>query len=46
LFDVNSLQPDQIEAVEYYAGPSQTPMEYSTLNAVCGVLVIWTRRTP
>ena len=46
LFDINSIQPDQIEAVEYYAGPSQTPMEYTTLNAVCGVLVIWTRKTP
>ena len=46
LFDVNSIQPDQIEAIEYYAGPSETPSEYSTLNAVCGVLVIWTRRTP
>lgn len=43
-FDVNSLAPGQIEAIEYYAGPSQTPMKYSKLNSACGVLVIHTRR--
>ncbi|MFI5228188.1 MAG: carboxypeptidase regulatory-like domain-containing protein [Gemmatimonadales bacterium] len=46
LFDINSLQPAQIEAIEYYAGPSETPSEYSGLNSTCGVVVIWTRRTP
>ena len=44
LFDVNSLAPSQIEAIEYYAGPAQTPPEYSELNSTCGILVIWTRR--
>jgi hypothetical protein len=46
LFDMNSIQPDQIEAIEFYAGPSETPPEYSGLNSTCGVLVIWTRKTP
>ncbi len=46
LFDINSIQPDQIESIEYYAGPSETPLEYSELNAVCGVIVIWRRRSP
>ncbi len=46
LFDINSIQPQQIEAIEYFAGPSETPLEYSNLNAICGVLVIWTRRSP
>jgi hypothetical protein len=44
LFNVNSVSPDQIEAIEFYAGPAQTPLRYSTLNSVCGVLVIHTRR--
>ena len=43
-FDVNSYSPDQIEAVEFYAGPSQTPSRYAVLNSNCGVLVIHTRR--
>lgn len=46
LFDVNTLIPDHIEAVEYYAGPSRTPMRYSRLNSACGVLVIHSRRSP
>ncbi|HWH49981.1 MAG TPA: carboxypeptidase regulatory-like domain-containing protein [Gemmatimonadaceae bacterium] len=46
LFDVNSISPGQIEAIEYYAGPAETPPEYSGLNSTCGVLVIWTRRSP
>jgi hypothetical protein len=46
LFDVNSIPPERIEAIEYYAGPSQTPARYSGLDSSCGVLVIWTRRGP
>ena len=46
LFNINSIHPDQLEAVEYYAGPSQTPGEYSTLDSTCGVLVLWRRLTP
>jgi hypothetical protein len=45
-FDVNTLAPERIEAVEWYAGPSQTPLKYSKMNSRCGVLVIWTRRSP
>ena len=46
LFDLTSIPVSAIEAVEYYAGPSETPPEYSGLDSPCGVLVIWTRRTP
>ena len=45
-FDINSLSPEQIEAIEFYAGPAETPAEFQTLDSDCGVLVIWTRRTP
>jgi Carboxypeptidase regulatory-like domain/TonB-dependent Receptor Plug Domain len=43
-FDVNSLPTHQIEAIEYYSGPSQTPSKYSRLNSPCGVYVMHTRR--
>jgi len=46
LFNVNSISPGQIEAIEYYASPAQTPPEYTELNSVCGVLVIHTRQSP
>jgi hypothetical protein len=38
------FRPDQLESVEYYAGPAQTPMEFSGLGTECGVIVLWTRR--
>lgn len=46
LFDLNTVPPAQIEAIEFYAGPAQTPLRYSGLNSACGVLVIHTRRSP
>lgn len=44
-FDLNSLSPDRIEALEFYASPAETPAIYSGLNSGCGVLVIWLRRS-
>ena len=46
LFDVNSIRPDQLEAIEYYSSGIEVPIEYGSLEATCGVLVLWTRRTP
>lgn len=46
LFDINSVSPVHIEAIEYYSGPGSTPLRYSRLNSQCGVIVIHTRRTP
>jgi len=43
-FDLNSVRADQIEAIEWYSGLSQTPLEYTVRRAACGVLVIHTRR--
>jgi len=45
-FDVNAIPPTSIEAIEYYAGPSETPIKYARLNSSCGVLVIHSRRSP
>jgi len=46
LFDVNSIRPDQLEAIEYYASAVEVPIEYGSIDSLCGVLVLWTRRTP
>jgi hypothetical protein len=43
-FDLSTVVPESVEAIEYYAGPSQTPLKYSRMGSNCGVLVIWTRR--
>jgi hypothetical protein len=45
LFDVAAFSAYQVEAVEYYASPAETPLQYQR-DATCGVLVIWTRRSP
>jgi len=44
LFDINSIPPSTVEAIEYYAGAAQLPAKYLRLNAPCGVVVIHTRR--
>ncbi len=46
LFDLNSIPVDEIEGIEYYAGPSETPARYNGLDSNCGVLVIWTQHDP
>jgi len=43
--NINRYSPDQIEAIEYYAGGAQVPIDYNRLNrAACGVIIIHTRR--
>ena len=44
LFDVNWLTPRGIEGIEYYRSPAETPAQYSSIDAACGTLLIWTRR--
>jgi len=43
-FDLNTIATGQVEALEYYRSSSETPMKYRSLDASCGVLVVWTRR--
>jgi carboxypeptidase-like protein len=45
-FDISGIAPEQVEAVEFYSGPAQTPLKYSRMGSDCGVLVIWRRRSP
>jgi hypothetical protein len=41
--DMNAFEGREFEAIEYYAGPSQTPVELSMTGNSCGVLVLWSR---
>lgn len=43
--NINEFLALQLEAVEYFAGPSETPAKYSALNSGCGVIVLHTRQT-
>jgi hypothetical protein len=42
-FDVNTIPPQRIKAIELYRGPATTPLELRTPKTVCGTLAIWTR---
>lgn len=42
--DVNQLLTQNFDAIEYYSGPSRTPPEFRTEGAMCGTLVLWSRR--
>lgn len=44
--NIDRFAPEQLEAVEYYAGPATTPARYGNMGSQCGVLVLHTRRTP
>ena len=46
LWDLNSMRPDQIEGVEVYTGPAQTPSQFNRTSGGCGVVLIWTRISP
>jgi hypothetical protein len=42
-FNVNTIPPEQIAGIEFYAGPSTTPVEYNATGNACGAVVIWTK---
>lgn len=44
LFDINSVSPSQLEAIEYFPGGASIPVEFNKTGSACGVLLIWTRR--
>jgi hypothetical protein len=46
LFDISTFSAAQVEAIEFYAGAAETPLKYQRNDPRCGVLVIWTRRSP
>lgn len=43
-FDVNSVSPENLSAVEVYADPAQVPAKFvSRFGSPCGALVLWRR---
>jgi carboxypeptidase family protein/TonB-dependent receptor-like protein len=44
LFDLNTLVPEMLEAIEFYVSGSHVPPEYNRTGSLCGVLLFWTRR--
>jgi hypothetical protein len=40
---VDDIHPDDIEAIEAYAGPARIPVQYSGADSACGVILIWLR---
>jgi hypothetical protein len=43
LFNLNSIQANEIEAIEVYTGTAQIPAQYNKTSGGCGVMLIWTR---
>jgi hypothetical protein len=42
-FDINTIRPEEMAGVEYYAGGATMPIAYNSTRAACGLVVIWTR---
>jgi hypothetical protein len=42
-FDLESIPPERILALEIYRSPAETPAQFTSSAAACGVIVIWTR---
>jgi len=43
LFDVNTIDPAQVSAIEFYGGAAQMPAQYNRTGSACGALLIWTK---
>lgn len=42
-FDLNSIDPQNVAGIEYYAGPATIPVKYNATKSSCGLLIIWTK---
>ena len=42
-FNMDDIPPNQIEGIEVYRGPSETPAAFFAGRTMCGVIAIWTR---
>jgi CarboxypepD_reg-like domain/TonB-dependent Receptor Plug Domain len=45
LYDLNSIGPGSIEAIEIYAAGSQLPAEFHRTGSACGAVLIWLRES-
>lgn len=41
--NINGISVDDLEGIEVYRGPAETPAEFGGTNAMCGTVVLWTR---
>lgn len=41
---LDSINPNDVEAIEVYRGPSQLPSQYGGTGGTCGAILVWTRR--
>jgi hypothetical protein len=42
--EIDEIRPVDIEAMEFYRGPSTTPAQYASMGvAPCGTILVWTR---
>ena len=37
------FSPDNVEAIELYAGPATTPPRFNTQSQTCGTVIVWSR---
>jgi len=44
--DINTIATEQLDALEYYRSAAETPPKYSGSATQCGILVLWTKRSP
>jgi hypothetical protein len=44
-FHIDQLNPEDIEAIEVYRGASEIPVEYNRTGSLCGVILIWMRKS-
>jgi len=42
--DINQFSIAQLEAIEIYRGPAETPAQLGGTGGACGTVVLWTRR--
>lgn len=42
--DINQFNITQLEAIEVYRGPAETPAQLGGTGGACGTLVLWSRR--
>ena len=42
-FDLNLVDPDQIEGIEVYSSGAQMPPRFNRTSSGCGAVVIWMR---